>query len=62
MKAEVEKENRQLYMRYRKTDVDKTQADFEKKLMTEFKNKPKQLFNHVREKQKVKSGISQIRD
>ena len=28
--------------------------------MTEFKNKPKQLFNYIREKQKVKSGISRL--
>ena len=28
--------------------------------MMKFKNKPKQLFNYVREKQKVKSGISRL--
>ena len=43
-----------------KKAVGKAQADFEKKIMKEFKDKPKQLFNYVREKQKVKSGISRL--
>ena len=43
-----------------KKAVVKAQADFEKKIMKEFKEKPKQLFNYVREKQKVKSGISRL--
>ena len=43
-----------------KKAVVKAQADFEKKIMKEFKDKPKQLFNYVREKQKVKSGISRL--
>ena len=30
--------------------------------MKEFKEKPKQLFNYVRAKQKVKSGISRLED
>ena len=41
-----------------KKAVVKAQTDFEKKIMKEFKDKPQQLFNYVREKQKVKSGIS----
>ena len=40
--------------------VVKAQPDFEKKIMKEFKDKLKQLFNYVREKQKVKSGISRL--
>ena len=40
--------------------VEKAQADYEGKLMREFKNKPKQLFNYVRSKQKVKVGVSRL--
>ena len=43
-----------------KKAVVKTQADFEKTIMKEFKDKPEQLFNYVREKKKVKSGISRL--
>ena len=38
----------------------KAQAEFEKEIMKEFKDKPKQLFNYVRAKQKVKLGISRL--
>ena len=40
--------------------VDDAQATYEKKIMKEFKQKPKQLFNYVRAKQKVKVGISRL--
>jgi hypothetical protein len=38
------------------------QASYEKKIMKEFKEKPKQLYNYVRSKQKVKAGISRLED
>ena len=40
--------------------VREAQANYEKQLMKEFKKKPKQFYNYVREKQKVKVGISQL--
>ena len=43
-----------------KKAVVRAQAAYEKKIMSEFKMKPKQLFNYVREKQKVKTGISRL--
>ena len=43
-----------------KKAVVRAQAAYEKKIMYEFKMKPKQLSNYVREKQKVKTGISRL--
>ena len=44
----------------RKT-VREAQAKHEELLMKEFKTKPKPFYNYVRQKQKVKVGISQLR-
>ena len=46
-------------MKKTKKVVEKAHADYEGKLMREFKSKPKQLFN-VRSKQKVKVGVSRL--
>ena len=43
-----------------KKTVEKAQADYERKLMKEFKEKLKQLFNYVRAKQKVEVGVSRL--
>ena len=40
--------------------IRKAQADQEKRLMKQFKTKPKAFYSYVRSKQKVKSGISQL--
>ena len=42
--------------------VRKAQLDFEKKLMKGFKTNPKPVYQYMREKQKVKTGISQLKD
>ncbi len=54
------------YVEYKKQNnatkkaVRRAQADYERKIMKEFKNKPKAFYSYVREKQKVKSGVSQL--
>ena len=40
--------------------VRKAQADYENQLMKEFKTKPKQFYSYVRDKQKVKVGVTQL--
>ena len=42
--------------------VRKAQSEFERKSMKEFKTNPKPLYKYMREKQKVKTGISQLID
>ena len=43
-----------------KKKVRKAQADYERRIMKEFKNKPKAFYGYVRAKQKVKTGVSQL--
>ncbi|XP_072040364.1 uncharacterized protein [Amphiura filiformis] len=43
-----------------KRKVRRAQVDYEKKIMRDFKKKPKAFYSYVRAKQKVKTGVSQL--
>ena len=45
-----------------KKKVRKAQAEHERRLMKEFKVKPKAFYSYVRAKQKVRSGVSQLKN
>ena len=59
-------ENCRDYVEYKKQNnktrklVRKAQAEFEHKLLKQFKQKPKAFYSYIRNKQKVRVGVSQL--